>query len=85
MVEVFKTTVEHKSDADFLIARIHNAIPQCKANFDLGDCDRILRVELKDNLSTNVVIDLLHHFGFDAMVLPDDIPAAFVEDIFSAA
>lgn len=45
MVEVFKTNITDLTDADLIINFIKQTHPQCKANFDLEDCDKILRVE----------------------------------------
>ncbi len=47
MVEVFKTNVEDSSHADLLIEQIHKTYTHYTANFDLEDCDKILRVESK--------------------------------------
>ena len=44
MIEVFKTNVNSTS-AQTLLAELQIHFPSCKINFDLEDCDRILRVE----------------------------------------
>lgn len=73
MVEVFKTNVFDVLDADKLVLLIHQNFNYYQANFDLDDCDRILRIktesELIDSLS---VISLLKKNGFNAEVLIDD-------------
>lgn len=77
MVEVFKTTVRHRDEADMLIGRIHAAFPHYSATFDLEDCDRILRVKSTEGpIHPSPLIALLRKFGFDAEVLPDDMPVA---------
>jgi len=74
MIEVFKTNVEHSSHADMLIEEIHQTFSDYSANFDLEDCDRILRVENSDGVvDPSTLIDLLKNFGFHAEVLPDEI------------
>lgn len=77
MVEVFKTNVTKPADADMLISELHNAFPFYKVNFDLDDCDRILRVK---SLSTQInpfpIMVLLKEFGFQATPLPDNIQTA---------
>lgn len=45
MVEVFKTNVEESVHACMLVDQIHKTFKNYKANFDLEDCDKILRVE----------------------------------------
>ena len=73
MVEVFKTNVITDADADKLIAELHKAFPFYKVNFDLDDCDHILRVKsMSADINPFPVIVLLKAFGFDATALPDD-------------
>lgn len=55
MVEVFKTNVQEHELAKQLTAELLSHFPQCKINFDLQDCDRILRVEGKDILPGKVM------------------------------
>jgi len=45
MVEVFKTDVEEDSQAEALISLLNSYLPNCRINFDLDDCDKILRIE----------------------------------------
>ena len=75
MVEVFKTNVEHRKDANYLLDQIHKRFAEYKANFDLDDCDRILRiVSSNGTIQITVLIDLVKRFGFYAEILPDDQP-----------
>ncbi len=48
MVEVFKTNVNTWRRAKFILDLIHQKFESCEANFDLDDCDNILRVESSD-------------------------------------
>jgi hypothetical protein len=77
MVEVFITDVKDDCEAQMLLGRIHAAFTGYKANFDLDDCDRILRV-LSSNgfVETCHVIRLLKDLGCHAEVLPDIVPDA---------
>ncbi len=43
-VEIFKTNVQDEAQAEHVIALLRSAFPQYKLNFDLHDCDRVLRV-----------------------------------------
>jgi hypothetical protein len=77
MVEVFKTDVNDRDDANRLIKRIHEAFDGYIANFDLEDCDKILRVKCTTGvIVSSCLIDLLKNLGFAAEVLPDEISSA---------
>ncbi len=89
MIEVFKTNVENQSDAERLVNEIHSRFTGHVANFDLVDCDKILRVKCKEEMpEAALFIHLLYRFGFYAEVLPD-IPCSrhavneIVKEIFS--
>ena len=74
MVEVFKTNVRDAHYATLLIQQIHNTFTNYTANFDLEDCDNILRVECKEGpIKPSAIIDFLQSFGYIANVLPDEI------------
>ncbi len=69
-VEVFKTNVGDPEQARMLIDQIQQSFMGCIANFDLEDCDKILRVKYATELiDPSPLIKLLHDFGFDAEVL----------------
>ena len=73
MIEVFKTTVTEHVHAMMLIDMIHKTFVEYRANFDLQDCDHILRVISSTNtIQAENVINLLKEFGFEGSVLPDD-------------
>jgi hypothetical protein len=75
MVEVFKTNVADKDQANILVDQIHKNFTDYKANFDLDDCDKILRIKgVNELIESSLVIDLLKEFGFNAEVLPDELP-----------
>ncbi len=44
-VEVFKTNVLNKDTAQSILAEIGSHQPEYKCNFDLDDCDKVLRIE----------------------------------------
>ncbi len=58
MVEVFKTNVKRVSESKILVQKLLNHFPEHKINFDLNDCDKILRVQGK-NISPEKIIQLL--------------------------
>ncbi|MCO4293327.1 hypothetical protein NF867_10660 [Solitalea sp. MAHUQ-68] len=75
MIEVFKTNVSINHQAIGLIHLIQSTFKGYKANFDLHDCDRILRVENTEGLIDALeVIKLLNRLGFYIEVLPDELP-----------
>ena len=45
MVEVFKTNVRNTREAKRVIQKLAEAFPGHRINFDLSDCDRILRIQ----------------------------------------
>ena len=75
MIEVFKTDVDEPKYADILVEHIQRIFYGYEANFDLQDCDRILRVKnVTGNVNTYRLIDMLNRFGFYAEVLQDECP-----------
>ena len=69
MVEVFKTDVTNKSAANKLIEQIQEHFDY-QVNFDLEDCDKILRVECGSKaIEVSRLIDLLEVYGFRAEIL----------------
>jgi hypothetical protein len=73
MVEVFKTNVNDWDEAKMLIEKIHKTFNGYTANFDLDDCDKILRVKSTTGfVEATLLVQLLENLGFAAEVLPDD-------------
>ncbi len=68
MVEVFKTNVRKVDHASQIVAILLEHFPGSKINFDLEDCDKILRVE-GHNFLTDKVKMLVEQNGFDCSVL----------------
>ncbi|RYU89647.1 hypothetical protein EWM62_13980 [Mucilaginibacter terrigena] len=68
MIEVFKTNVQEKESSRVLIQKLLEHYPASKINFDLEDCDKILRVEGKD-FCANSIIELLKLNGHYCEVL----------------
>jgi hypothetical protein len=70
MVEVFKTNVLREIDTNYIIAVIKRQFPGYKVNFDLEDCDKILRVEGAD-LQCNNIIDYVNCLGYTCIKLEE--------------
>ncbi|RIV68567.1 hypothetical protein [Flagellimonas aequoris] len=59
LIEIFKTNVEDESTANRTVNALHENFKNVSANFDLEDCDRILRVESMDG---NIMLKEILHF-----------------------
>jgi hypothetical protein len=68
MVEVFKTNVQKKSQGNRLLCILSEAFPSFKINFDLSDCDKVLRVE-GDNIEALPIMILVKEHGFGCELL----------------
>lgn len=51
MIYVFKTTVDSKSKLEFANALLQEVLPDALWNFDLEDCDNILRIECEAEIT----------------------------------
>ena len=63
MVEIFKTDVSRKSKANTIIFLLQKEFPDLKINFDLKDCDNVLRVEGK-SIYVEKIISLLNQQNY---------------------
>ena len=73
MVEVFKTDITNDDEAKKLVSLIHDNFTHYQANFDLEDCDRILRIKCdNDQIDTDFIQSILKNNGCNATVLLDD-------------
>ncbi len=69
-VEIFKTSVRTFRDAEKLVNFLLLRFPHYKVNFDLDDCDRILRIETTQNdIDKNQISNLLKNHGYDCFSL----------------
>ncbi len=70
MIEVFKTNIQNGEDAQQVERVLLHHLPPMRINFDLDDCDRILRIEA-EVISIHEIIRLLTSMNFLCEVLPD--------------
>lgn len=70
MVEVFKTNVQQLPQAEMLIKCISEHFHLCKINFDLDDCDKILRVE-GINIYPDEIMELVTYHGYNCEILTE--------------
>jgi len=68
MIYVYKTSVFTEKDIQSLKPYL-DKLPQTKWNFDLEDCDKILRIESSQAISEELIIKVLQDKGFDCEVL----------------
>jgi hypothetical protein len=68
MVEAFKTNVQKKKQSKMLLCILSEAFPSFKINFDLSDCDKVLRVE-GDNIEASSIMKLVKESGFKCEIL----------------
>jgi hypothetical protein len=64
MIYVFKTSVKTKVQVKNLKSHINKILPNGKWNFDLEDCDKILRIDSEENIVQKIT-DLLHIHQFN--------------------
>jgi hypothetical protein len=63
MIFVFKTSVKTKMQAKKLKQHIDKILPNAKWNFDLEDCDKILRIDSQKDIVL-ATIDLLNFHNY---------------------
>lgn len=68
MVEVFKTNVQEQDLATHLTHQLLLYFPHCKINFNLQDCDNVLRVE-GHPIRLEKIIEIITTHGFECEVL----------------
>ena len=70
MIEVFKTNVQEVDELKQIIQKLIGHFSEAKINFDLDDCDKILRIETTFIENENVTF-ILNSMGYQCEVLPD--------------
>ena len=68
MVEIFKTNVYDIMQAEQVIALLSQHFPAFMINFDLHDCDKILRVK-GESIPVDEIVSLVSANGFYCSVL----------------
>ena len=67
-IEIFKTDVADATEAKKLVGVLLSYFPRSRINFDLYDCDKVLRVEGRDFIAAKVMMLVKEH-GFNCRVL----------------
>lgn len=69
-VEVFSTSVSSIGQAEFLLDKLQEEFPCYEINFDLEDCDNILRVaSVGSNVDAEMVILIMEKHGTEIQIL----------------
>lgn len=68
MIFVFKTSVRDKIQVKLLKPYLNEYLLNSQWNFDLEDCDNILRINSK-NCSEKQIVELLKNHGFECIEL----------------
>jgi hypothetical protein len=69
MIEVFKTNVRTPKQAGRILTQLSMLYPTAKINFDLSDCDKVLRVE-GQQIPSGEIIAYLKRQSFQCEALP---------------
>ena len=70
MINVFKTSVKTREAVNHLKPQLDKILSAALWNFDLEDCDNILRIDSQLEISSDV-IQLLKYEGFECEELAD--------------
>lgn len=68
MIEVFKTNVLKQGQAKTLLKILQKHFNEFKINFDLSDCDKVLRVQ-GNSISPEEIIGIVNAYGYQCEVL----------------
>lgn len=68
MIEIFKTNVELEEQGECIMAVLVQLFSSLKINFDLDDCDKILRVEGYE-FSVDRIRETIHALGYTCELL----------------
>jgi hypothetical protein len=69
-VEVFKTNVLNKRAAKIILEEIGLHQPEYKCNFDLEDCDKVLRIENESGrIDAQLIFEILKKNNHEGSIL----------------
>lgn len=68
VIEIFKKNVSESADAKYIVEDLLKYYPSCRINFDLYDCDKILRLE-GNEFDVELITHRLQSMGFTCEVL----------------
>jgi len=69
-IEVFKTNVLNKNAAKVILEEIGMHQPEYKCNFDLEDCDKVLRIEnTSGRVNAKLIFEILEKNNYQGAIL----------------
>lgn len=72
MVEIFKTDVHDKVKSEKILSKLNKSFPTYIINFDLDDCDKILRVESNNgSIDIESILKIVRESSFKIELIPD--------------
>jgi hypothetical protein len=70
MIEVFKTNINDSFSAEKLKTELLKILPDSIINFDLEDCDKIMRIE-SETINKKNIVSAFKNYGYSCEPLPD--------------
>lgn len=67
-IEIFKTNVNNKSAASNALQNLSLVLPECEINFDLDDCDKVLRIA-GQSIDVQIVLNCLSQQGYQCELI----------------
>jgi hypothetical protein len=72
MIEIFKTNVSNKKLAGLILKALQRQLPAYTFNFDLEDCDRILRVQTQGaDIAISAILNVVKNCGAEIQLFAD--------------
>ena len=68
MIEVFKTNIQNIKEAYFVMSQLLKRFPDYKINFDLEDCDNILRID-GAVVHPQIIVECITALGYECAEL----------------
>jgi len=68
-IEVFRTSVGSRAEAQRITDLLLTRFPELKINFDLDDCDRVLRIESGERVPWADIIETVSRSGHFIQIL----------------
>lgn len=72
MIEVFRTNVCCQNEALQIVEHLQKKLLNTKINFDLEDCDKILRIAGTSAAKNKYIVGYLQELGYDCVTLDED-------------
>lgn len=71
IVEIFKTNVNSQQLAKRIVSNLNQLYPDYLINFDLEDCDKILRIASTSYINTPGIIAILEELNVKVSIVED--------------